>query len=171
MTPPIKPSSFAVPHAKPTIHETEGAQIATATGAFLQKYSTRVWVYLNHTGDDAGSTSEIHSEIYFDDATNALGYIEISNNTDFSGDNGGLGKLLVTKEAISRGFGKRFRATAYEEGNISTPNRMIVDGTIDFESGPDGYMSGQVFNWGPFSNSSDGNYKGFIQFQCSPISS
>lgn len=92
-----------------------------------------------------------------------------SNNTDFSGNNGGLGDLLVTKEAISRGFGKRFRATAYEEGNISTPNRMFVDGTIDFETGPDGYMSGNVFTWGPFSSTSDGNYKGYIQFQCSPI--
>jgi len=174
---PTKPSSFASSKTKPTVSETtkptvpqtKEVQTATAAGAFLQQYLTKVWIFLNHTGDDAGSTSEIRSEIYFDDATYALGYLEVSNETDFSSDNGGLGKLLLTKQAITRGYGKRFRATAYEEGNIATPNRMFVDGTIDFQIGPDSYMNGQVYKWGPFFNTSDGNYKGFIEFQCSPI--
>ncbi|KAJ3455462.1 hypothetical protein MRS44_016944 [Fusarium solani] len=169
MPQPVKPASFAIVHETPKARQAEVTQAPATARAPAQQYLTKVWIYLTHTGGDAGSTCEIHSEIYFDDANHLENYIEVSTNTDFSGNNGGLGNLLVTKEVTSRGFGKRFRATAYEGGNISTPDRMFVDGTIDFEEGPDNYMSGQLFTWGPFFSSSDGNYKGYIQFQCSPF--
>jgi hypothetical protein len=169
MPQPVKPASFAIVHGTPKARQAEVTQTLDTAAAPLQQYLTKVWIFLNHTGGDDGSACEIHSEIYFDDANRVENYIEVSTNTDFSGNNDGLGTLLVTKEVRSRGFGKRFRATAYEGGNISTPDRMLVDGTIDFEEGPDNYMSGELFTWGPFSNSSDGNYKGYIQFRCSPI--
>ncbi|KIW12439.1 hypothetical protein PV08_09716 [Exophiala spinifera] len=170
--PPNKfaPSPAKVESKQPTVRKADAAPAPTAgvAASFGQRLTTKVWIFLNHTGDDAGSTSEIKSEIYFDDAHVATGYLEVSNNTDFSADNGGLGKFLLYKDAIQRGVGKRFRATAFEEGNITVGDRYFVDGTFDFDAGPDEWMDGNVHTVGPYYNTSDGNFKGFIQFQVVP---
>jgi hypothetical protein len=161
----LSPATFT---SQPSVRESDAAAapkkgVAVPQAGVLPRFTTKVWVFLTHTGDDAGSTSEIRSKIHFANGNEVSNFFEASNNHEFSAEHGGLGLLLLFREsAARRGVAWGFEASAFEEGNLTTGDRYFIDGKIDFDSGPDEWMSGDLFTWGPWTNSSDPNFKGYI---------
>lgn len=129
--------------------------------------TTHVKIYLLHTGEDPGDSSEIYSTIYFAPDQQSNKNVVVANNHDFSDQNGGFGMLINDYSTTSFIVPMRFRASAYEEHSTTTGDRYFVDRTIDWARSPCEWRNGQEWSWEQ-QNSSDGNYKGYAWWQCTP---
>jgi hypothetical protein len=82
---------------KPTQKDPESEIVKISRESSVQDMpliTTHVKIFLLHTGEDPGDSSEIFSTIYFAPDQQSNKNVVVANNYDFSDQNGGFGMLI-----------------------------------------------------------------------------
>jgi glucan phosphorylase len=127
-------------------------------------YRTTVRLYMQQSGPERawrGSTVEIQGRINFYNNSNSY-YIETPENTNFSGEGGGLGRLVGEASIVTKGAPALFTGILWEEGG---GDRYFAIATVDWNKDPEDWADGREWY---FTQSLE-NFIGHVAWQVSPI--
>ena len=110
------------------------------------KFGLTVKLYILSTGGDPGSTCEIRGKFSTSRGASVDVKQDLPVNANFSGENDGRGRVLVSHYVESMDAPPSFEQHIYEEGNVITPNRYMFDNRVSWDTAsyPD-YYSGKQY--------------------------
>lgn len=142
----VYPDFVTTPESRAPKEDDTSAQSAklktVAPTTFSGNYITTVRLYMQQSGPEPwphGSTVEINGRINFYNRSNSY-YIETPENTNYSAEGGGLGRLVGEASIFTKGAPALFTGILWEDG---PGERYFTIATVDWNTMPEEWADGR----------------------------